>query len=101
MILKRPHLLTASAAITSSILSPTLAFAAATVTGEPLVDGIVLTVLYSIVGIIMTFVAYKVVDLITPGNLSADIGKGNVALAILTGCFVLGISIIIAAAIVG
>ncbi len=101
MKLKSLPLLSALAAFSFNMLSASAAQAATVVTGEPLVDGVVLTVLYSVVGIIMTFVAYKVVDLITPGDLSADIGKGNVALAILTGCFVLGISIIIAAAIVG
>jgi uncharacterized membrane protein YjfL (UPF0719 family) len=49
----------------------------------------------------MALIAYKVVDLITPGKLAEDIANNNIALAILTGCIVLGVSIIIAAAIAG
>jgi len=87
--------------IPTLVLASEALAAPASATGNPLVDGILLTVLYSGIGIIMTFIAYKVVDIITPGNLSEDIAKGNIALAILTGCIVLGICIIIAAAIVG
>ena len=75
------------------------AFAAApSLTGNELGDGILSTVIYSVLGIIMAFFSFKVIDLITPGNLSRDIAENNnIALAILSGSIVLGVSIIIAA----
>jgi uncharacterized membrane protein YjfL (UPF0719 family) len=49
----------------------------------------------------MAFIAFKVCDLLTPGNMSKDISENNIALAIVAGCSMLGVSIIIAAAIAG
>jgi uncharacterized membrane protein YjfL (UPF0719 family) len=64
--------------------------------------GVVASLLYSIVGIIMAVFAAKVVDWITPGNLFRQLtDEKNVPLAIFTGLLVLGICIIIAAAIAG
>ena len=70
-------------------------------TGNPVTDGIISTILYSSIGIIMAFISFKIIDLLTPGNLSEDIANNNIALAILAGCSMLGVSIIIAAAIAG
>jgi uncharacterized membrane protein YjfL (UPF0719 family) len=70
-------------------------------TGNALGDGVLSTVIYSVIGIIMAFASVKVVDLMTPGDLKRDIAENNnIALALLTGFIILGISIIIAAAIV-
>jgi uncharacterized membrane protein YjfL (UPF0719 family) len=64
--------------------------------------GVVASLLYSLVGIIMAVFAAKVVDWITPGNLFRQLtDEKNVPLAIFTGLLVLGICIIIAAAIAG
>lgn len=76
--------------------SPTLA-APQTFTANPILDGIISTVVYSFIGIVMATLAYKIVDMITPGNLGEDIAKDSVALAILAGMKILGICIIIAA----
>lgn len=63
--------------------------------------GVVGTVLYSLIGIIVMVLAVKVVDIITPGNLFQQISKEeNLPLAIFTSAMVIGIAIIIAAAIV-
>ncbi len=70
-------------------------------TGHQVADGVLATILYSAIGIVMAFIAYRVVDLLTPGNLGKDIADGNTALAILAGFKILGVCIIIAAAIVG
>ncbi|MCB0323163.1 MAG: DUF350 domain-containing protein [Bdellovibrionales bacterium] len=72
-----------------------------TFTGNPVVDGVLATILYSGIGILMAFIAFKVVDMITPGDLGKAISENNLAMAVLAGCSILGISIIIAAAIVG
>lgn len=62
--------------------------------------GVVETIAYSILGIIMCVLAYKVVDWLTPGDMGKDIAQNkNLALAILAGSMILGICVIIAAAI--
>ena len=64
---------------------------------ETLLYGILDTIVYSIVGIAMAAVGFKVVDWLTPGRLAEEIGhKENRALAILVGAIMLGICIIIA-----
>lgn len=64
--------------------------------------GIVATVLYSLIGIVMATIGFKVVDWLTPGNLAEEVAnKGNRALAILAGSMILGVCIIIASAVIG
>jgi len=59
------------------------------------------TLIYSILGIIMAVVGFKVVDWLTPGDLAEDVAhKENRALAILAGSMILGVCIIIASALV-
>ena len=89
-------------AIALILLTSTPALAAnPAYTGDPIMDGIIATIIYSAIGIIMAFISYKVIDLITPGDLGRDIAENSIALAILTGLTVLGVCIIIAAAIAG
>ena len=83
-------------------ISPSTSFAQGTqFTGNPITDGILSTIVYGAIGMIMAFISYKVVDLLTPGDLGKDIADNNIALAILSGLTILGICIIIAAAIAG
>ena len=68
----------------------------------PLENGIVGSIIYSFIGIVMAVLATKIVDWVTPGNLFRQLAdEKNIPLAIFTGMCVLGICIIIAAAIVG
>jgi putative membrane protein len=61
-----------------------------------LVDGIIQTVVYSLIGIAMAILGFKIVDWITPGKMTEKIAKeGNVAMAILVASLILGICIII------
>ena len=72
------------------------------ITGILIADGLIATLIYSSVGIFMAFMSYKIIDLLTPGDLSRELTENkNVALALLTGSMILGICIIIAAAIAG
>lgn len=67
-----------------------------------LTSGIIATVLYSLIGIIMATIGFKVVDWLTPGDLADEVAnKGNRALAILAGSMILGVCIIIASAVIG
>lgn len=70
------------------------------------IRGMIGTVVFFLLALVLFAVAYKVIDLITPGNLSAELlgtnrpnGTPNYALGGVVGAMVLGISIIIAAAI--
>ena len=85
----------------SLILTTSTAFAA-DVSMEGLTAGVVATVLYSLIGIVMATIGFKVVDRLTPGNLADEVAhKGNRALAILAGSMILGVCIIIASAVIG
>jgi len=67
-----------------------------------LTQGVIQSFIYSLLGIIMAVFAAKVIDWITPGQLFRQLAdEKNVPLAIFTGFMVLGICIIIAAAIMG
>ena len=72
------------------------------IAGNRLLDGVLGTVLYSVLGLLMAVLGVKLIDWVTPGNLARQIGEEkNVAAAILAGSLVLGLCIIIAAAIAG
>ena len=67
-----------------------------------LLNGVVNSLIYALLGIVMVLFATKVIDWITPGNLFKQLtDERNLPLAIFTGFMVLGICIIIAAAIAG
>lgn len=70
------------------------------------IHGMIGTVVYFVLGLLMLAIGYKVVDFITPGNLSNELlGVGragnqpNYALALVAGALLLGLAIMIAAAI--
>lgn len=57
-------------------------------------------VLFAAIGIVLAILGFKLFDWLTPGKLDDEIlQKQNTAAAILAGAFVLGVCIIIAAAI--
>lgn len=59
------------------------------------------TIVYSIVGIVMGVIGFKVVDWLTPGNLAEEVAnKENRALAVLAGSMMLGVCIIIASVLI-
>jgi putative membrane protein len=69
---------------------------------ESLSKGVVGSLVYAIIGILMSVLSFKIVDAIIPGKLSRQIAEDrNVAIAIVAGSMILGICIIIAAAIHG
>ena len=60
------------------------------------------TIIYSLAGILLALLAFRLLDLLTPGDLNKKIfEEGNVAAAILGAALVLGICAIIVAAIAG
>lgn len=79
------------------LLSASPAFAAQTLDTDTMIAGLLSSILYSALGIFMAILSFKIIDALTPGELAKDIAENNVALGVLTGLFMLGICIIIAA----
>jgi uncharacterized membrane protein YjfL (UPF0719 family) len=68
---------------------------------ESIEKGLLGTILYSISGMLMAIVAYKLIDVVIPGKISEQITEHkNTAVAMVVAALMLGICIIIAAAIV-
>ena len=69
---------------------------------EHMVGGLIATLVYSLIGILMFAVSFLIIRLVAPFSLRKEIEEDqNTALAILIGSVILGLSIIIAAAIGG
>ena len=88
------------------ISSTTLRAAEATATGElqphTLGRALLYMLIFAVSGIVIAIGGYKLFDLFTPGDLHKEIvEKQNVAAAVVAGAIVLGICIIIAAAMIG
>jgi uncharacterized membrane protein YjfL (UPF0719 family) len=59
-----------------------------------------LTVVYALLGFALLYIGYRIFDALTPGDAQGKIFKeNNTAVAILVGAFVIGLALIIAAAI--
>jgi putative membrane protein len=60
------------------------------------------SILYALVGVIVFWLSFLIIDKVTPYNLWEEIvEKQNMALAIVVGAMALGVSIIVAAAVAG
>ena len=74
-------------------------------TGPTLADDfriLILSLVYALVGMVLLYVGYKVFDMITPTDMQRAIFvDANRAVAIIAGAFILGLAIIIGAAIHG
>ena len=58
------------------------------------------SIVYAVLGCVLLMIAYRVIDIVTPEDLSDLIfQRGNVAAAVVVGAFLIGLAIIIAAAI--
>ena len=65
-------------------------------------EGIISTLVYALIGIIVAVASYFIVDLIIPGKMGKQIAEDqNLPIAIVAGAMILGICLIIAASIVG
>ena len=65
-------------------------------------EAILYTAIFAVIGIVLVFIGFKIFDkAITRIDLEAEVGKGNIAAAILSGAAIIAIAIIIAAAIQG
>ncbi len=58
-----------------------------------------LNFLYAVLGVVLMFTSYRVIDRLTPEvNFAAELQKGNVAVAIFIAAIFLGVAMIIAGA---
>jgi uncharacterized membrane protein YjfL (UPF0719 family) len=65
-------------------------------------QALALMVAFALVGIAVAIVGYRLFDKFTPGDLHREIVENkNVAAAVIAGAVILGVSIIVAAAIIG
>lgn len=97
---KNRNILTKSIAIVVSLSASEFALAQQNELAGFAID-LVSTILYSIVGIVMGVIGFKVVDWLTPGNLAEEVAnKENRALAVLAGSMMLGVCIIIASVLI-
>ncbi len=63
---------------------------------------LILSIVYAALGMVLLYLGYRLFDWLTPTNLQDDIFKnGNVAVAVLVGAFILGLAVVIGAAIHG
>ena len=70
-------------------------------TGQFKWAGILSTVVYGVLGILLSILGYKVYDLITPFSLTKELEEDqNTAVGIVVAGMIIGVSIIVAAAIV-
>ena len=105
------HLLSTARAVGGLLIVGAATTSAAAQSAEPLPEvvrwrpdtlamQVLSTVLFAGVGIVLAIVGFKLFDLVTPGKLQEEIcEKQNVAAGILGAAIVLGISLIIAAAV--
>lgn len=69
---------------------------------QSLGQAIAYMLLFSLIGILVAIAGYKLFDKCTPGDLHGEIVKNkNVAAAIVAGSVILGLCLIVAAAMVG
>ena len=67
-----------------------------------LVQAVAYMILFAAIGLVMAIAGYKLFDKFTPGDLHREIIENrNVAAAVLGGAIILGVCIIIAAAMLG
>lgn len=63
-------------------------------------DALFASTLFGLLGIVLAILGFKLLDWVTPGKLQEEIlQKGNIAASILVGAFLIGLCIILAAAI--
>lgn len=69
---------------------------------KSLIEALGLTTLFGLAGVVLAVLGYKIFDICTPGNLHKEIVENkNVAAAIIGAAVILGVCVIIAAAIMG
>jgi len=94
--------LNAPAALLAGALAPALAHAHAASADAPRIGlgaGLLLSVVYGLVGILLLMIGYKIFEWVTPFSVNDALSKDqNRAVGIVVGAIFIGIAIIVAAA---
>jgi putative membrane protein len=69
--------------------------------GPDLLGGVILTIVYGVLGITLAVAGFKIFDWLSPKiDIQRELGeKGNIAVAVVSGAVIVGVSIIVAAVI--
>ncbi len=63
---------------------------------------LIVSAVYAVLGMVLLWIGYRVFDMVTPTDMQKKIfEEGNTAVAITVGAFILGLAIVIGAAIHG
>jgi putative membrane protein len=63
---------------------------------------LIISIVYSVLGVVMLYAGYRIFDALTPTDMQKKIfEEGNVSVGIVAGAFILGLAIVIGAAIHG
>jgi len=69
---------------------------------ESTINNLLLAVFFALLGFILLFGGYRIFDAMTPTDINAKIfEEGNLAAAVLAGAFIIGLAVVVAAAIHG
>ncbi len=64
-------------------------------------DGVISTLIYAVIGIVVAVVSYFIVDMLIPGKMGKQIAEDkNLSIAVVAAAMILGICMIIAASII-
>ena len=63
-------------------------------------NSMLMSLIFALLGFVLLFVGYKVFDALTPTDISKQVfEEGNLAAAVLMAAFIIGLAIVVAAAI--
>ena len=100
--MKNPLISLTALLFTQSLLAADIPPAAASWHAQTLTSAIGNVLIFAAIGIAAAIIGFKLFDIFTPGNLQKEIIENkNVAAAILAAAAILGVSIIIAASMLG
>jgi uncharacterized membrane protein YjfL (UPF0719 family) len=68
--------------------------------GGKIMNPILSTIIYSIIGIVLCLLGYKIFDIATPFKLDDEIQKGNTAAGVVVSGIFIAVAIIVAASII-
>ncbi len=66
------------------------------------IRALIISTIYAALGMVLLWIGYRIFDLVTPSDMQKKVfEEGNVAVAITVGAFILGLAVVIGAAIHG
>ncbi|GEM_PF-5124004 len=88
--------LTALTGALTLLIGAKAAQAQTTAVGRTIVEDLSRTGIWMLIAVVLFVIAYKIADIMTPGDLKTQLAEGNTALAIFAGSIIIGFALIIA-----